>query len=173
MGDKIDVTSGGRMIIVGVVLPAGAGEPGMQTAARPVWILCPDYDGLTLRMGMTAHNGDRYVVELALDNYREIPPAIEFVDRVSGVAGGARNYPKGHDSFFNTSGPCICAPINRKAYKLPDHPQGLHADWTLGDWANSNVQNFPWSGHASLAGILGLIQARLDRKEYYQGRMAS
>jgi hypothetical protein len=137
------------------------------------WIISFNLEALIVRVRMVAHNGDRYIVELALDDYRELPPAIEFIDPLTGEVGTGHCFPKGHDSFFNSTGPTICAPINRNAYKRPNQRHGIHNDWAIGDWANSNVQGFPWAEHATIAGILCLIQNRLDRPQYYHGRMAS
>jgi hypothetical protein len=143
----------------------------MALASIYHWVVCIDLESLVLRVRMTSHNGDRYVVELGLDDYRELPPAIEFIDPTTGTPGGTRWFPKGHDSFFNTTGPTICAPVNRNAYKRPNQRYGIHNDWTIGDWANSSAQNFPWADHATISGILSLIQNRLDRPQFYKGRM--
>ena len=148
-------------------------EAAIELASTFGWILCPDYEALTLRVLMTAHNGDRYVVDVELTDYREQPAAYDFADRKTGIVGAAAAYPKGHDSFFNPNGPCICAPFNLKAYKRPGQRTGLHADWSIGDWANSNAQNFPWRDHASILGALMLIQTRLDRPALYLGRMSA
>lgn len=148
-------------------------EATMALASIYHWIICLDLEALVLRVRMTAHNGDRYVVELGLDDYRELPPAIEFIDPATGEVGGTRCFPKGHDSFFNSTGPTICAPVNRNAYKRPNQRYGIHEDWTIGDWANSNVQSFPWGEHATISGILSLIQNRFDRPQFYHGKMAS
>src|SRR5437867_4124845 len=61
---------------------------------------------------MKAHNDDPYIVEITLDNYKELPPLVEFIDPDNGARGTLHAFPKGHDSFFNTTGPCICAPFN-------------------------------------------------------------
>jgi hypothetical protein len=148
-------------------------EAAQELASTFGWILCPDYEALTLRVGMRAHNGDVYVVDVTLENYRELPAAYDFVDLKTGAVGASSAYPKGPDSFFNTAGPCICTPFNLKAYKRPEQRTGLHNDWPIGDWANSTAQGFPWSNHATIAGALMLIQTRLDRPTQYMGHMSA
>ncbi len=91
---------------------------------------------------------------------------------MSGQVSVKQAYPSGDDSFFNTTGPQICAPFNLKAYKRHENPSGLHQDWSIGDWENSTAQNFHWSTHNTLKGALSLIQNRLDRPDKYKGRMA-
>lgn len=137
------------------------------------WMVCSDLDQLTLWVAMRAHNGDRYVVRMTFHNYRENPPAVEFVDPRDGTTMGPAYFPKGRDSFFNTAGPCICAPINLKAYRLPEQGNGLHSDWPLGEWHRSRAQNFDWAPFATACGILWLIQSRLDRTAEYLGRMSA
>jgi hypothetical protein len=148
-------------------------EAGLALASTFGWIFCPDYEALLVRVSMAAHNGDRYLLEVTFLNYREVPAAYDFVDRQTDAVGRSSAYPKGRDTFFHTTGPCICAPFNLKAYRLPGQATGLHGDWTVGDWANSTAQNFLWRNFATLAGALVLIQTRLDRSEHYLGRMSA
>ena len=135
------------------------------------WVINSDYDNLIVTVQMQAHTGDQFIVEARCDNYKEMPPFIEFIDPDNGKKGTARAYPKGKDSFFNTSGPCICAPFSRKAYKSVVRT-GPHNDWNLSDWMNSTAQGIHWSNHSTLAGIFGMIQTRLNRLDLYDGRMA-
>lgn len=135
------------------------------------WEVQPDYDHLIVEVRMQAYTGDRFIVEARCDDYKEIPPFIEFIDPESCEKGTARAYPKGNDSFFHESGPCICAPFNRKAYRsvVENAP---HGDWDLTDWMNSNAEGVHWSNHSTLAGIFEMIQVRLNRADLYAGRMA-
>ncbi len=135
------------------------------------WSVTPDFDKLVVLVTMSAHNGDLFVLEVRCDNYKETPPFFEFIDLDSGQRGTPRAYPKGPDSFFHSSGPCICAPFNRKAYKSVVGT-GPHGDWNLGDWMTSSANNVPWANYSKLGDMLGLIQKRLSRPEWYSGRMA-
>ena len=137
------------------------------------WEVDLDYDGLIVVVRMQAHTGDRFIVEARCDNYKEMPPFIEFTDPVSGEKGTARAYPKAKgDSFFHTSGPCICAPFNRKAYKGVV-ATGPHGEWNLSDWMNSTANGVRWSNCSTLGDMFGLIQTRLSRPDLYGGRMAA
>ncbi len=142
-----------------------------KVAAIFGWILCPDYDALCLRVRMRAHTGDIFIAHVTFHNYREWPAAYDFYDPTTDQVGVKAAFPEGHDSFFNKSGPQICAPFNLKAYKRDDNPGGLHQDWNIGDWENSTVQNFHWATHNTLGGGLSLIQARLNRPDLFRGRM--
>jgi hypothetical protein len=135
------------------------------------WEIKPNYDHLTIRVTMFAHNGDRFVVEIRCDNYKEMPPLFEFIEPDTEARGTLRAYPKSNgDSFFHPSGPCICAPFNRKAYKAIV-ATGPHQDWQLGDWLTSTANNVQWSNYSKLGDMLGLIQTRLSRPDLYAGRM--
>ncbi len=127
-------------------------------------ILLPE-TGLTFDVVMYAHNGDAYILTFECSDYREQPPLVEFIDPDTGVEATVHAYPKSKDSLFHASGPCICAPFNRKAYK------SIHKEWTFGDWTKSTANNYNWSNISTLGDILGLIQTRL-RAEHYMGRMA-
>lgn len=134
------------------------------------WDLTLDPSGLLFTATLMAHNGDRFVLEVECHDYREVPPLFEFLDPETGERGVARAYPRSNDSFFHNSGPCICAPFNRKAYKALV-PTGPHGDWDLGNWTTSRANGFDWSNVATLGDMLGLIQTRLSRPELYRGRM--
>ena len=54
------------------------------------WEVDLDLDGLIVVVRMQAHTGDRFIVEARCDNYKEMPPFIEFTDPVSGKKGIAR-----------------------------------------------------------------------------------
>ena len=137
------------------------------------WEVCSDYDGLIVIVRMQAHTGDRFIVEARCDHYKEMPPYIEFTDPVSGEKGIRRAYPRPKsDSFFHRSGPCICAPFNRKAYKSVV-ATGPHGDWDPSDWMNSTAGGVRWSNYSTLGDMFGLIQTRLSRPDLYGGRMAA
>lgn len=134
------------------------------------WKVDLDSEGLIVEVRMKAHTGDLFEVEARCDDYKQIPPFIEFIDPDSGERGTRRAYPMGLDSFFYHSTPCICAPFSRKAYKSVT-PSGPHEDWNLSGWMDSTVQGVKWSNHSTLAGIFGMIQYRLHHPDLYKGRM--
>lgn len=135
------------------------------------WLVVPDYERLCVNVTMAAHTGDLFKLEILCDNYKELPPLIEFIDPVSGARGTRHSYPKGVDSFFHDNGPCICAPFSRKAYKSIV-PTGPHADWQLGDWTTSTANGIKWINYSTLGDILGMIYTRLSRPDQFKGRMA-
>ena len=134
------------------------------------WEVIPNFDALSILVKMRAHTGDLFIIDVLCENYKEHPPFFEFIDPDTGVRGTPHAYPKGHDSLFHTSGPCICAPFNQKAYKSVVDT-GPHPEWSFGDWMTSKANNYDWSPHSNLAGMLLLVQTRISRPEYYQGRM--
>lgn len=142
-----------------------------ELAAACAWDVAADLERLLVVVKMQAHTGDRFIVEARCDDYREVPAFFEFIDPGSGERGTRRAYPKTTDSFFHDSGPCICAPFNRKAYKSVV-ATGPHTDWTFGDWQTSTANGVPWTNYSTLAGMYGLIHARISRPQYYRGRMA-
>lgn len=129
-------------------------------------------EDLIVEVRMKARTEDLFVVEAQCDDYKEVPPLIEFIDPDSGERGSRRAYPKGSDSFFHESGPCICAPFSRKAYGSLIET-GPHGDWNPSDWMTSTVRNVVWSNHATLAGMFGMIQFRLNHPDLYTGRMGT
>lgn len=133
------------------------------------WGVVPDFKGLCVLVTMHANDGDLFIVEIKLDNYKEIPPLFEFIDPDTGERGTPHAYPRTHDSLFHTA-PCICAPFNRKAYKAA-FEIGPHGDWNLSDWMNSNANGTDWSNYSKLGAMLLLIQTRLSRSDFYLGRM--
>lgn len=133
--------------------------------------IVPRFDDLSIIVTMFAHNGDAYILMVKLDNYKEYPPLFDFIDPESGVVGTKHAYPKTHDSFFHESGPCICAPFNRKAYKSYVD-SGPHGDWAYADWTTSKASGLDWSNYSRLGDMLGLIHTRLNNSGYYKGRMA-
>jgi hypothetical protein len=145
------------------------------TAMGPIgaaynWEVVPDLPGLKVSIKMRAHNSDLFIVEVDLENYKEWPPFFEFTDPDSGQRGTRRAYPSSTDSFFHDSGPCICAPFNRKAYKQVV-ATGPHSDWSFGDWMMSRANNYDWSRANTLGDMLLMIQTRLITPDLYKGRM--
>jgi hypothetical protein len=136
------------------------------------WGVTPDYERLVVVVTMCAHTGDLFIVEARCDDYKELPPFFEFIDPVTGERGTRHAYPKTTDSFFHDSGPCICAPFSRKAYKaiVATGPHG--DDWKLGDWQTSTASSVQWSNYSKLGDMLGLIHTRVSRSDWYKGRMA-
>jgi len=142
-----------------------------ELAAARKWEINPDFERLRLGVRLRAHNGDVFILEVQCDDYKELPPFFEFLDPETNERGNAHAYPKTIDSFFHTSGPCICAPFNRKAYKsvVPTGPHG--DDWKLGDWQTSTASKINWANYSKLGDMLGLIDTRLSRPDLYKGRM--
>lgn len=134
------------------------------------WKVAQNYERLVVEVRMRAHTGDLFIVQARCDDYKQMPPFIEFIDPDSGEEGTRHAYPKGTDSFFYSDGPCICAPFSRKAYKSVT-ATGPHGDWELSGWMNSTAQGIQWSNHSTLGGIFGMIQTRLSRPGLYTGRM--
>lgn len=135
------------------------------------WEINPAVEDLSFEAKLHSYTGDLYIVEFKCDDYNEKPPFIEFIDPDTKVRGTTSAYPAAHvDSFFHSSGPCICAPFNQKAYKSVVET-GPHGDWSFGDWMTSQANGYDWSAHSTLAGMLLLIHLRLARPEYYKGRM--
>jgi len=138
-------------------------------AANYRWGVVPFFTELKLIVTMYSHTDDPYIVEATCDDYKEKPPLFEFIDPFTGERGAVTAYPTSHDSFFHESGPCICAPFNRKAYKAV-FATGPHQDWNLGDWMNSKANNYDWSNITTLGDMFGVIQTRLSRPDLYRGR---
>lgn len=141
-----------------------------ELAAINKWSLVPDYDHLVVLVTMCAHNGDRYVVEIKCDEYKQMPPLFEFIDPETEQRGTKNAYPKTIDSFFHDSGPCICVPFNRKAYKS-FISTGPHGDWKFGDWQTSTANGNHWANYSRLGDMVGLIHTRISLPKYYRGRM--
>lgn len=135
------------------------------------WGLIPDYERLKVVVTMYSHNGDLFIVEATCDDYKSTPPFLEFIDPDTGVRGTRHAYPKqNRDTFFHESGPCICAPFNRKAYKSVVDT-GPHGDWNFGDWQTSTANGVQWSNYSKLGDMFGAIYSRISRPDYYIGRM--
>ena len=134
------------------------------------WEITPDLEHLSVRVKMRAHNDDLFIVEIHCDDYKELPPLVDFIDPNTGASGTRHAYPRTSDSLFHDSGPCMCAPCSRKAYKS-FFGTGPHSDWSPGNWTQSTANNTPWVNYSTLGGILGLIYKRLISPEHYKGRM--
>jgi hypothetical protein len=135
------------------------------------WGLIPNFEDSLLLATMYSYSGDLFILEVRFDDYKERPPLFEFIDPETGEKGTPRAYPRTNDSLFHTSGPCICAPFNRKAYKAL-FDTGPHSDWNLGDWVTSTANGTNWANFSKIGDMLGLIQTRLSRPELYKGRLA-
>ena len=107
-------------------------------------------------------DSERYVLELMCDNYRALPPYIEFRYPTSEERGTHRCYPGGGRGYFHNQ-PVICAPWNRKAYASHGGP---HSDWAMASWATYRPN------HAQIGDMLVLLQELLDDPSSYTGRMA-
>jgi hypothetical protein len=135
------------------------------------WGIIPNYNELSLLVTMYAYTGDLFILDIRFDNYKEQPPLFEFIDPDTGERETRHAYPRTNDSLFHDSGPCICAPFNRKAYKAL-YATGPHSDWLLGDWKTSTANGTNWANYSKVGDMLGLIQTRLSRSDLYKGRMA-
>lgn len=133
------------------------------------WGIVPRSGELSFLVTMYSYNSDLFIVEVTCDDYKEKPPLFEFIDPQTGERGTRRAYPNSNDSLFHDSGPCICAPFNRKAYKSFVET-GPHAEWSFGDWTTSTANGCTWSNFSKLGDMLGLIQSRLSKPETYKGR---
>jgi hypothetical protein len=137
-----------------------------ELASRFKWGWKDDVEALTLRVEYTALDDEPYILVGTFDDYKEKPPFLEFEEPGTGALGTAKAYPKGHDSFFHTTGPSICAPFSRKAY------QTIHTSgWEFKDWMTSTESGTRWSQRSTIAGMLQMIYDRLNTREYYIGRM--
>lgn len=116
-------------------------------------------DDLRFRVSGRASDGELYIVEFRCDDYREIPPFVEFIDPESGEAGITRAYPKG---VFHKK-PCVCARFNRKSYA--EHT-GLHSGWEYGNWGQEAATNHLGG---MIAHIFRAIEGRMQGRSY-QGR---
>jgi hypothetical protein len=146
-------------------------------ALRPIarelgWGIIPRLGDLSVYVTMFAHNRDPYILLVLFDGYKALPPVFDFLDPVTGQIGTPHAYPKAHgDSFFHTSGPCICAPFNRKAYKAfaTTGPHG--EDWPFDSWPTSKANGVDWSNFSTFGDMLGAIHTRLSQPARYAGRM--
>ena len=130
------------------------------------WEWSEDLDALSVRAVYTARDSERFILQGTFDDYKAKPPFLEFEDPDTGQLGTMHAYPKGHDSFFHTAGPCICAPFSRKAYRQ------VHTTWRYEDWTTSKESNVRWAQYSTMAGMFLLIHTRLVHPDYYKGRMA-
>ena len=112
-------------------------------------------------------DGERYHIDFELDDYKEFPAYIEFIDPSTGERGTRRCYPlDAHPeggSIFHPM-PCICHPCSRKAY---GKYQGPHGDW------DAQITNWQYlaKGLTTVPEILLMIQARISDRSSYKGRM--
>ncbi len=136
-----------------------------ECAQRDGWKWKDDIEALIVRAEFIARDGERFILCGEFDDYKATPPFLEFEEPDSGVRGTPLAYPKGHDSFFHSTGPIICAPFSRKAYKQ------VHANWQFGDWMASRENGVNWAQYSTIAGMFSLVYARLTHPDYYKGRM--
>ena len=132
-----------------------------------------DEDLMTFTVLMVSPiDNEKFIMEIRIDDYPQIPPLIEFVEPVTGLKGTKRAYPdntvrsgsKG-DGFFHSM-PCICNPSSRKSYKAYSL-NAPHGDWKYDGWRNN-----PRTGNLkTLNRIISTIYYRISSKVYYKGRM--
>lgn len=137
----------------------GEARAWLQRAGlEPHWQ--PDPLILAVRMS-SGVDKEEYIFEFKLDDYRELPPSIELVHPVSGERGTRRCYPSGGNAYFHSQ-PVVCAPWNRRAYKVLGGP---HADWEMKNWASYRPNQ------SRLGSILALLKILIDEPNLYRGRM--
>lgn len=107
-----------------------------------------------------------YLMDFKLDNYKEWPPLIEFIEPDTGVRGTQYAYPQGKEDGFFHGKPCICNPCSRKAFK--DYGD-LHKEWDINKWQQMQEVN----SLTDLKSILKAIHGRIINPKYYQGRMGT
>ena len=140
--------------------------PRARECARTLgWDWTEDLNALTTRVIYTARDGERFILQGTFDDYKAKPPFLEFEDPDTGQLGTVHAYPKGHDSLFHPTGPCICAPFSRKAYR------NVHTTWRYEDWTTTKESNVRWAQFSTMAGMFWLIHTRLEHPDYYKGRM--
>lgn len=115
----------------------------------------------TVKLRSRVNPQDDYIMEFLCDDYKEMPPYIEFIDPKTGERGIRRAYPKGGNGFFHST-PCICAQFNRKAYAQYGGP---HSDWQIGNWVALRPE------FSTLGDIIHLVQRLIDNPATYGGRM--
>jgi hypothetical protein len=128
-----------------------------------------DYDPSVLRViarVVSRIDHEVYVVELTLDDYRALPPAIQFIHPGTGERGTPRCFPQGGRGYFHNQ-PVFCAPWNRLAYGPHGGP---HNDWQLVGWEAQAQRHSP--NHTTLADMFALIQELVNDPDSYKGRMA-
>lgn len=132
-------------------------------------ITITEFDEKLLKFNATMKSeidNEEYILQFDYENYNEWPFYLDFIDPETCKISVLAAYPKCNDSFFNPTGPCICNPCNRKAYK--DYA-GLHEEdsWKLIGWK----QNPKISTLTNLRAILLAIYSRINNKQIYEGRM--
>lgn len=123
-----------------------------------------DVEKLALRAEFVAVDKEKYVLVGTFDDYRLMPPILDFQEPDNDNVGTARAYPrqKPGDSFFHSPG-IICAPFNRKAYV------NIHKDWVLTEWAANKSNGTDWSQYNTISKMLVLIYSKLSNPDYYGG----
>ena len=130
------------------------------------WEISPVDEGVLsfiVKMRSTIDN-EPYHVSFHFDNYPEYPLLIDFLDPVNGNIGTRRAYPLTEQGFFHSTGPTICHPASRKAYR---GYQGIHNEWDFVGWQkNPNV-----GGLTNINAILQAVYFRINDQRLYRGRM--
>jgi len=129
------------------------------------WEISPlDENALSFNVKLTSPiDKESFIVSFRCDNYRELPPYIDFIDPNSGQSGLKKSYPLSSDGFCHQNA-LICHPCSRKAYRDLNGP---HGDWRLVDWERN-----PKTGALkSIPAILLAIYERISQPGVYRGRM--
>lgn len=113
---------------------------------------------------LSSIDNEPYRLTVQFDNYPEHPLLIDFIDPVNGQVGTRRAYPMTEQGFFHATGPSICHPASRKAYR---GYQGIHNEWDFVGWQkNPNVGSL-----TNIKAILQAVHFRINDKRLYRGRM--
>jgi len=127
------------------------------------WVIEEDLEHLLFRVRLrSSADKEEYIMEFACDNYKEMPPFIEFIDPITNARGVPSAYPKNGNGFFHST-PCICAQFNRKAYQPYGGP---HNDWAMQNWEQLRP-HFSYLGD-----MIHLVQRQINNPNSYHGRMA-
>lgn len=142
-------------------------EKAKRRAALLGFELAGHVETLRIRASFSALDGEKFILLGEFDDYKAMPPFLEFEEPDTGLIGTKRAYPKpGADSFFHGH-PCICAPFSRKAYK-----EVHKSDWSFANWTKSTANSFDWSQYSTMSAMLMLVHTRLTHLDFYApGRM--
>ena len=117
----------------------------------------------TVQMNSPVDN-EQYLMDFLVDNYKEWPPLIEFIEPNTKNRGTKKAYPKGKGDGFFHNNPCICNPCSRKAFK--DYGN-VHKEWDINKWQQLPEVN----SLIDLKSILKAIHGRIINPQFYSGRM--
>lgn len=131
------------------------------------WTVTPALGELKATIHMTSSvDQQKYIVEFTCDDYKLMPPLVEFLEPEEPHARGTRHaYPRNgpSGSHFHEQNVCICAPFSRRAYSAYGGP---HGDWQSGNWMALSPQ------FTTIGDIALLVQRLINSPGTYGGRMS-